>query len=418
MPTPGAAGHEGTGASPSASFPRCMSADPLHILVLVDRDWTHPQTGGNGTNVFAQVSRWVRWGHRVTVVAGEYPGARRVEQFGPNLVVHRRGGRGTVFAHAIRAVLGGVGRDADVALEVVNGIPFLTPLWLRKPRVVLVHHVHRELYIGEFGRRGRFLAWLVEKLPLRYLYRRAPFLTISRAARDDLVRVGIPLENITVEYLGVEPGSFRRGERAQEPRLLYLGRLKAYKRIEHVLDVLEAIPEATLDVAGDGDHREALEAEIERRGLTARVEMHGQVDDETKRELYGRAWVALTASSSEGWSLTVMEAALCGTPSAALAVGGLPESIVDGETGVLAHDPDELVRRVREVIEDPKLRERLGDEAERRARAFTWERPASANLEVLKRQAAGGRPALGEMLAGRSSGRRAVPAVDPGPRAG
>ena len=51
---------------------------PLHILVLADRDWTHPQTGGNGANIWNQVSRWVAWGHRVTVVAGMYPGAAAV----------------------------------------------------------------------------------------------------------------------------------------------------------------------------------------------------------------------------------------------------------------------------------------------------------------------------------------------------
>ena len=384
-----------------------MSARPRHILVLADRDWTHPQTGGNGTNLIGQVSRWVAWGHRVTVVAGEHPGAKRVEQMAPNLVVHRMGGRATVFPRAIWAVLRGVGRDADVVLEVINGITFLTPLWLRKPRVALVHHVHRELYIGEFGGRGRFLAWVLETLPMRYLYRRAPFVTISQAARDDLVRVGIPPENITVEYLGVEAGSFRRGERAREPRLLFVGRLKKYKRIERVLDVLDAIPDATLDIAGDGDHREALESEIERRGLAPRVNMHGYVDDETRAELYGRAWVALTASSSEGWSLTVMEAALCGTPSAALAVGGIPESIVDGETGVLARDRADLIRRVRELVERPELRERLGSEAERRARTFTWERPAATTLEVLEREAESGPSAVGAIL-GRSDAARAT----------
>ena len=108
--------------------------------------------------------------------------------------------------------------------------------------------------------------------------------------------------------------------------------------MELLFDVLERIPEATLDVVGDGDHRPDLEAEIERRGLGDRVRMHGYVDLERKTELYGQAWVNLTASASEGWSLTVMEAALCGTPSGALPVGGLSESIVDGETGVLAPD--------------------------------------------------------------------------------
>ena len=65
-------------------------------------------------------------------------------------------------------------------LEVINGITFLTPLWLRKPRVAMVHHVHRELYLGEFPRFGLPLFWMLERLPLRLLYRRTPFLTISQ----------------------------------------------------------------------------------------------------------------------------------------------------------------------------------------------------------------------------------------------
>ena len=73
--------------------------------------------------------------------------------------------------------------------------------------------------------------------------------------------------------------------------------------------------------------------------------LHGHVTEEEKAELYARAWVNLTASSAEGWCLTVMEAATCGTPSAALRVGGLPESIVDGETGLLADDGPALDRR-------------------------------------------------------------------------
>jgi glycosyltransferase involved in cell wall biosynthesis len=365
-------------------------APPLKILVLADRDWTHHDTGGNGANLYAQISRWVEWGNDVTVVAGDYPGAQRVERFGPRLVVHRMGTRSTVFPRAILAVLRGIGRDADVVLEVINGITFLTPLWLRKPCVAIVHHVHRELYLEEFPRFGLPLFWILERLPLRLLYRRTPFLTISRSARDDLAREGIPPANVTVEYLGVDPGKFRPGTRAPEPHLIFVGRLKAYKNVEALFDVLETVPEAILDVVGEGDHRPDLEAEIERRGLGDRVRMHGYVDEETKAELYGRAWVNLTASQSEGWSLTVMEAALCRTPSAALAVGGLAESIVDGETGFLAADTDELADRVRELVAQPDLRESYGEAARRRAATFTWDRSASAFLDVLRRAA--GRP--------------------------
>ena len=217
---------------------------------------------------------------------------------------------------------------------------FLTPLWLRKPRVALVNHPHRALYIGEFGSRAG-------PAPVRRCSRSCRcgcstagcrFSPSPDSARDELVAIdGIPAaEHHASPTAASGPGPFGPGERAPEPRLLYVGRLKAYKRIEVLLDMLDELPEATLDIAGHGDHGETLDDEIARRGLGDRVRVHGYVDEQTKADLYRRAWVHVTASASEGWSLTVMEAALCGTPSAALAVGGLRESIVDGETGLLA----------------------------------------------------------------------------------
>ncbi len=77
----------------------------------------------------------------------------------------------------------------------------------------------------------------------------------------------MPEEDVHVGYLGVVPFDGRCRRARETPRLLYLGRLKRYKRIELLLDVVEAIPDAVLDIAGEGDHRPALEAEIARRGL-------------------------------------------------------------------------------------------------------------------------------------------------------
>src|SRR4051794_29023264 len=362
---------------------------PRHILLLTDRDWTHPQGGGTGTNLYGQVSRWIAWGHRVTVIAGSYPGAEEVSHPHERLTIHRMGGRMTVFPRAALASLRGIGRDADVVLEVVNGIAFFTPLWwwLRAPRVTLVHHVHQDHYVAEMGRRSRLAALLAERLPLATLYRHHPFLTISDSARRDMMALGIPAEQIHVAYLGVEPDSFVETRRDETPTLLYLGRLKQYKRLEILLDVLEGIPEARLEVAGEGDHREALEAEIDRRGLHDRVVLHGFVSEDEKRELYARSWVNLTASSAEGWCLTVMEAAGAGTPSAAMAVGGLPESIVDGQTGVLADEPEELADKVADLVADPERRDELGEAARARARGFTWDATAATNLAVLDRVA-------------------------------
>jgi glycosyltransferase involved in cell wall biosynthesis/O-antigen/teichoic acid export membrane protein len=367
----------------------------VHILVLADRDWTHPQGGGSGANLREQAVRWMAAGHRVTVICCSYPGAARHERDGV-LEIHRIGGRSTVFPRAIWRQWRGLVDDADVVLEIVNGVTFLTPLWLRTPRLVLVHHIHRRHYVEEMGaRRGAVAAFLLETLPLRLLYRNARFLTVSESAAAEIAEHGVPAAAIEVVRNGVDDIELEPRPRSERPRLLFLGRLKRYKRIELVLDALERVPEATLDVAGDGEHRPRLEREIERRGLGGRVRLHGHVDEARKRELLAGAWVNVTASSNEGWCLTVMEAAACGTPSVAIAEGGLRESIVDGETGLLADDADGLGDALARIVGDRELRERLGENARRRAGGFTWDRTATESLAALEaEQAAGRSPAL------------------------
>jgi glycosyltransferase involved in cell wall biosynthesis/O-antigen/teichoic acid export membrane protein len=363
--------------------------------VLADRDWTHPQAGGSGANLREQAVRWIAAGHRVTVICCRYPGCVSHERDGA-LDVHRIGGRSTVFPRTIWRQWRGLVPDPDVVLEIVNGVTFLTPLWLRTPRLVLVHHIHRRHYVEEMGpRRGRVAALLLETLPLRLLYRGARFLTVSESAAAEIAEHGVPAGSIEVVRNGVDDVEVTPRPRSERPRLLFLGRLKRYKRIELVLDALERVPQATLDVAGDGEHRPQLEREIERRGLRARVRLHGHVDEARKRELLAAAWVNVTASSNEGWCLTVMEAAACGTPSVAIAEGGLRESIVDGETGLLAADADELGDLVARIVEDSELRERLGENGRRRAADYTWDSTAAASLAALEEERAAGRsPAL------------------------
>ncbi len=362
--------------------------------MLADRDWTHPQAGGSGANLREQSLRWIAAGHRVTIVCCSYPGAAALECDGA-LTIHRVGGRSTVFPRVIWRQWRGLVPDPDVVLEIVNGVTFLTPLWLRTPRLVLVHHIHRRHYVAEMGRRrGRIAAFLLETLPLRLLYRDARFLTVSDAAAADIAEHGVPEEAIQVVRNGVDLGPSGGGRgppataRAERPTLLFLGRLKRYKRIELLLDALQRLPDARLEIAGDGEHRPALEREIARRGLGERVTLHGRVDEARKRELLAGAWVNVTASSNEGWCLTVMEAASCGTPSVAIAEGGLRESIVDERTGLLADDGDGLAEALARIVADGELRERLGHAALARAAEFSWDSTAGASLAALEAERA------------------------------
>src|SRR5205085_1405325 len=100
------------------------------------------------------------WADRTRTDPGT--GRRRRPGPAPGLELHHMGSRVSVFPRAAWAVRRGLAADADVVLEVVNGIVFLTPAWLRKPRVTLVHHVHQDHYVTELGRVGRVAGLVAE----------------------------------------------------------------------------------------------------------------------------------------------------------------------------------------------------------------------------------------------------------------
>ncbi len=195
-------------------------------------------------------------------------------------------------------------------------------------------------------------------------------------ARIQVIPNGIDLERFT-------PGPHE--DRFPEPTLLYLGRLKRYKRVDLVLAATaelrrQGIP-ARLLVAGKGDHREALERAAQRLGLSADgVEFLGFVSEERKLELLRRAWVHLLTSPNEGWGIANLEAAACGTPTVASNSPGLRDSVRHGETGFLVPHGDvpELARRAGALLTDPALLRRQALAARGFAEGFSWEASAEA----------------------------------------
>jgi glycosyltransferase involved in cell wall biosynthesis len=171
---------------------------------------------------------------------------------------------------------------------------------LRGPRVAFIHHIHRHHYVEELGRPGLPAAIALETAPLAVLYRRTPFMTVSHASAAEIAAHGIPVEQIEVNYNGVDADRHRPGSRAQRPTLLYLGRLKRYKRLELLLDALTALPGVNLEIAGDGDQRPEVEAAVAERGLQDRVRLHGHVSEDQKVELLQAACGSPSSTAGPG----------------------------------------------------------------------------------------------------------------------
>jgi glycosyltransferase involved in cell wall biosynthesis len=252
-----------------------------------------------------------------------------------------------------------------------------------------VHHLFGATVFREAPAPLAAAVWLSER-PLGLLYRKVPFEAVSKSTADDLVDRGIPRGAIRVIYNGVDSVRLTPddSERSEAPLFVYLGRLKKYKRVDIVISAFANlnVSNATLEIAGTGDYRAPLERLVKSLDLSSRVKFLGFIPEEEKVHFLRRAWASTLASPKEGWGISNLEAAACGTPVIAANSPGIRESVIDGETGFLVppDDPQEMTAAMRGLVQSPDLVSVLGGAARRFAATFTWDRAANETLAHLE----------------------------------
>ena len=353
----------------------------MKIVVVNWQDREHPMAGGAEVHLHEIFGRLARRGHDVTLFCGGWDGCPpRAELDGIHVV--RAGTRRSWPLVARATWQRDLSRLApDVLVEDINKVPLLTPWWGAKRTVALVPHLFGGTAFQELRAPAAAAVWLAER-PIPWVYGRCAFQAISRSTADDLVSRGIARERITVILPGIDSVALTPDATARSatPLVAYLGRLKAYKRVDLVIRAFAALedPAARLAIAGSGDHRDALEALVRSLDLQERVTFLGFVSADEKRALLRRAWVVALASPKEGWGITNLEAAACGTPVVASDSPGIRESVEDGATGVLTPHGDltAMTAALGRFTTDPALVARMGAAARRFAEGFTWERAA------------------------------------------
>ena len=245
----------------------------------------------------------------------------------------------------------------------------------------------------------------VYQTAVRFLTRRADRLAANSAGtRDLLVAAGCKPDRIGIVHPGVDVAAFDRppdgppsipGLPLEGRRVLVtVGRLIRRKGVmefvTHVLpDLVKTHPEVLYLVVGEDAklslaHKERLrdriEAKIRELGLEGHARLLGKLSgDDLRRTLSVSECFVLPcieiAGDVEGFGIVFLEAALCGTPSVSTRIGGIPDAVVDGETGLLSTPGDHgaILRNVRRLLDEPGLRDRLAQAAARRARdEFSW----------------------------------------------
>lgn len=356
----------------------------MKLLVVNWLDRLNPQAGGAEIHLFEIFRRLAERGHRVRLVCSGWPGAAPVEVV-DGIEVTRVSSRYGFTVAGRGAVRRALAQDApDVLIEDVNKLPLFLAGLTQRPVCVLVPHLFGTTAFQEAPWPMAAAVWLAER-PIPRAYRRAEFQAISESTRDDLVARGVPPGRIRVIHPGVDAVRYApdpRVARTTPPSFLYIGRLKRYKGVDLAIRALAAArgarPDLSLDIAGTGDDRPRLEAVAAELGLGRAVRFHGFVTEERKLELLRRTTGNLFPSPKEGWGITVVEAAACGTPSVASDSPGLRDSVRDGETGFLVPHGDAaaLASRMLELAADPGLVDRLGLAGRRHAESLTWEHTA------------------------------------------
>ena len=353
------------------------------------RDLDDPEAGGSEVHADEIFRRWAAAGLHVVHRTSTFDVPRTFERNG--YTVTQEGGRVGVLA---RTPMHGLLRDrrqADVVVDIWNGVPWWSPLWFRGPRVTWLHHLHSEMWRQSFPVPLAIAGATIEARVAPFVYRSEGVVTLSKSSRDGLLGHGFHGHLVDVIQPGIDDRfSAVPDMRHPTPLVVAVGRLAPVKRYLALCASIDAfrhlMPQVRLEIVGDGPDRAALEQWRDAHEAHEWLVLRGRVDDAELVSTYRRAWVAVSASLAEGWGMSLTEAAACGAPAVATNIAGHRDAVVDGVTGVLVDEAGQLGKVVAELLADTSRLAALRAGALARAATLTWDAAAAAHLGVVVRQ--------------------------------
>jgi len=313
------------------------------------------------------------------------------------------GGPDTAYAPALEALSVGLAMARDpVAADVVH-----THTWYVGLGGMLVQAIHDVALVVTLHSLEPLRPWKADQLGTGYAVSTwAERLAVERAERviavseqmraDILTHFQVAPERVVVIHNGVDAEAFRRTEardvlarhRVREPYVLFVGRISEQKGIFPLLEAARSLPEeVSLVLCASSPDTPELAARLQNAvaGRPHVLWINAMLPVPEVVQLYSHAAVFVCPSIYEPFGLINLEAMACGTPVVASRVGGIPEVVVDGETGWLVPpgDPATLAATLREALSDRARARRMGEAGRRRVEAhFSWDRIAERTLAV------------------------------------
>ena len=362
-------------------------SEPVRVLWYNWKDIKHPEAGGAEVFTHEVAKRLVLRGYAVTLFTSSFEGARKEDE-DDGVRIIREGSRSSVFRRA-REFYELHESEFDIVIDEINTRPFMTPLFVKKPKIALIHQLAREYWLSEVPFPVNLVGYYY--LEKRWLskYTDLPTITVSRSTKEDLESMGFRRIFIVPEGLSYQPLE-EIPAKGGVPIILYLGRLTKAKRVKHLLKaymtVAKSHPQARLQIVGDG----YLYGSLRRMGGDG-VRVYGRLSGSEISRLLREAWVLVYPSVREGFGLAILEANAHATPAIGYDVPGVRDAIQQGATGIIVPDGNigQLAAAISRLLGDLELRLKLSKNALMYSRGFNWDKTADEFEKVLRNRSVG-----------------------------
>lgn len=369
----------------------------MNILVFSWRDPKHPLAGGAEQVMHEHMRGWLAAGHKVTLFASRFPGSSSIEIIDNVCII--RGG----FQYLGVQISGFIyylkhKYEYDLVVDQFHGLPFFTPLYVSKPKVAVIQETAQRVWFLNP------LPWPINTIvglvgyalePFIFLfYRNVTFITGSESAKEDVVKFGIPKENVTVILHGVIIEKSKHLIKKEKIKtVVFLGILSKDKGIEDAIRCFALLRESgeyQFWIVGKPENDKyawVLSRLVKQLGLEKNVTFWGFVSQKKKFELLARAHVLVNPSVHEGWGLVNIEANAVGTPVVAYASRGLIDSVKDGVSGKLCSPcvPEVLAYTTRKVL-NTQVYKRYQQGALQWSDKFSWDQSRKLSIQLIEKQ--------------------------------
>jgi len=365
----------------------------MRILALNWRDPHNPEAGGAEIHLHEILKRAVVAGHEVIHVSHAIQWLPDKEVI-DGVQIHRHGNWYS-YNLTLKKYCQSLNLDSfDLIIEDICKVPVFSPRWSKTPVLAIVPHLFGTTAYREVSFiKALYVNALEAMIPK--VYAKSNFVAISDSTKHDLVRRGIPADQISVIPCGIDTDFYKQNPSiaVEKGRLLFVGRLKKYKGVQHLLKAMKILQskniQTKLTVIGEGDYSHSLKLLVGKLQLQDYVSFEGFISQEDKLRFLQQSYIAVFPSAKEGWGLTVIEANCCGTPVIASDSDGLRDSVQNEKTGILVkhEDPYALAQALEQILTNPEQRKQFSKNALVWAKTFNWDLTGERMIEIMQQTA-------------------------------